>query len=100
MEIRRRLDRDGTLGPRALDYLAEIPEKYLFSPQQQLRHPAAIYNVSLEKVTKAFVAVLEGYARETDHLKIASNGKFEIKSLLDSQEHLLRCLQEHMDDCC
>jgi hypothetical protein len=99
MKITRNIERDGTLGPVALNYLAGIPEQNLFFRQQQLRHPASIYNLSLDKLSKAFVAVVEGHVRDTVRLRIEPNGGFELKALLETQEHLLRCLQEHMDDC-
>jgi len=99
MKITRNLDRDGTLGPLALNYLAGIPQQYVFFREQQLRHPASLYKFSLDKLTKAFVAVTEGYARDTARLSVESKGGFELKALLDAQENLLRCLQEHLDDC-
>jgi hypothetical protein len=99
MNITRSIERDGTLGPVALHCLPGIPEQYLFFRQQQLRHPASIYNLSLDKLGKAFLAVVEGYARDTGRLRMEPAGGFELKALLDAQEHLLRCLQEHMDDC-
>ncbi len=99
MKITRTLKRDGTLGPLALNYLAGIPQQHLFFREQQLRHPAAHYHLSLEKLTRAFVTVLEGYERDTVRFHVPSKGDFDVKSLLNAQEHLLRCLQEHMDDC-
>lgn len=99
MKIERNLDHDLTLGPLAFDYLAGIPEKCVFFREHQLRHPASIYNLSLEKVTKAFVAVADGYARDTARFTVEPNGGFDLKALLEAQEHLLRCLQEHLDDC-
>jgi len=99
VKIKRNLDRDGTLGPLAVSYLAGIPQQRVFFREQQLRHPASIYNLSLEKLTKAFVAVLEGYATDTTRFSVEPNGGFDLKALLEAQEHLLRCLQEHLDDC-
>ena len=99
MKITRKMNVDGTLGPLALNYLSGIPEEYVFFRQQQLRHPASIYDLSLRKLTDAFVAVLDGYARDTIRIGSGPDGGFELKSLLDAQEHLLRCLQEHLDDC-
>src|SRR6266478_4349502 len=99
MKITRSLDRDGTLGPLALNYLAGIPQQCVFFRKQQSRHPASLYNLSLEKLTKAFVVVAEGYARDTARLSVEPKGDFDLKALLDAQEHLLRCLQEHLDDC-
>jgi len=99
MKIKRNLDRNGTLGPLALNFLAGIPHQYIFSREQQLRHPSSIYNLSLDKLARAFFAVAEGYARDTALFKDLPNGGFDIKVLLDAQEHLLRCLQEHLDDC-
>ena len=99
MKITRSLDRDGTLGPLALNYLAGIPQQHIFSREQQLRHPASIYDLSLEKLSRAFAAVTEGYKRDTARLSVTQKELFDLKALLDTQEHLLRCLQEHLDDC-
>jgi hypothetical protein len=99
MRIIRTLGRDGTFAPLAANYLAGIPQQHVFFREQQLRHPASIYNLSLEKLTRAFVAVLEGYARDTTRFSVEPNGDFDLKALLEAQEHLLRCLQEHLDDC-
>ncbi len=99
MKITRNFDVDGTLGPLALNYLAAVPEQHVFFRQQQLRHPVSIYNFSLDKLAKAFFAVLDDYARDTVRLSAEPTGGFELKSLLEAQEHLLRCLQEHLDDC-
>ena len=99
MKITRNLDRDGTFGPLALNYLAGIPQQHLFFREQQLRHPASIYNLSLEKLGGAFAAVTEEYARDTARFSVEPNGGFDLKSLLDAQEHLIRCAQEHLADC-
>jgi hypothetical protein len=99
MKITRNMNIDGTLEPLALNYLAGIPEQFLFCRRQQLRHPASIYKLSLHKLTDAFVSVLDGYAKDTVRLGSMANDGFELKSLLGAQEHLLRCLQEHSDDC-
>jgi hypothetical protein len=99
MRIFRTLERDGTLGPAALNYLPSIPQQYVFFREQQLRHPASIYNRSLEKLAKAFVSVAERYSSDTAKYSYAPNETFDLQILLDAQEHLLRCLQEHLADC-
>jgi hypothetical protein len=99
MKISRSLKNDGTVGPIALNFLAGIPQNHLFFREHQLRHPVSIYNLSLDKLTKAFIAVVEEYGRDTIRFSVEPNGGFDIKGLLQAQEHLLHCLQEHLDDC-
>ncbi len=99
MKIKRNLDSDGTLGPLAVNYLPGIPQQYIFFREQQLRHPASIYNLSLDKLAKAFLAVAEGYARDTARFSVPPHGGFDLKALLEAQEHLLRSIQDHLDDC-
>jgi hypothetical protein len=98
MRITRTVERDGALGPPAVDYLSEIPLQHIFYREQQLRHPASLYSVSLEKLTKAFLDVADGYIRDTARFSLGSDG-FDLTVLLQAQEHLLRCVQEHLDDC-
>ena len=99
VKITRHLDRDGTLGPLALNYLAGISAEHLFFREQRLRHLASIYNLSIDKLTKAFVAVVDRYAADTSRFRIEPNGGFNLQDLCANQEDLLRCLQEHLDDC-
>ena len=99
MKISRSLNNDGTVGPIALNFLPGIPQNYVFFREHQLRHPASIYNLSLDKLTKAFIAVVEEYGKDTTRFSVEPNGTFDIKGLLQAQEHLLHCLQEHLDDC-
>jgi hypothetical protein len=99
MKITRSFDLDGTLGPLALNYLAGIPQQYVFFRQQQLRHPASIYSLSLDELSRAFVSVVECYVKDTERLRVQPKDGFELKSLLSAQEHLLHRLQEHLDSC-
>src|ERR1700741_3206356 len=99
MKITRSLSNDGTLCPIALNYLGGIPEKYVFFREQQQRHPASIYNLSLDKLAKAFAAVIQEYVRDTTRFSVEPNGGFDINVLLQAQEHLLHCLLEHFDHC-
>jgi len=99
MKITRKLERDGTIGPPALNYLAGISEQNLFFRQQQLRHPASLYEISLEKLGEAFSMVADEYAKDTDRFNTRPSGIFDIKTLLRAQENLLRSLQEHLADC-
>ncbi len=100
MKITRSLVRDGTLGPNALNYLSILPEQCVFFRQQQLRHPASLYSLSLQGVATAFENVLKEYDDGTNRYRIRPDtDPFDLKSLLAAQDRLLRCLQDHLADC-
>jgi hypothetical protein len=99
MIISRSLSADGNFAPSAINFLKNIPEKYLFHTQQRLRHPAAIYSFSLAKISEAFDKVVPEYLSKTSESRYGDGKQFDLSLLLAQQETLLKALQEHIDDC-
>jgi len=87
------LERDGTFAPRALSLLEPIPQNALFNAAHQLRHPASIYRLSLEKIAAAFCLVAEEYLAKTEQNREYSSASLEINQLLKYQADFLRILR-------
>ena len=86
--------------PMASYSLHSCDPSKVFHDSQTMRHPLAVYNVSLMTVTKRFENVLD----ELESLKIDLSEKQPLKansdhSLLEATDHLLDALMEHMEDC-
>lgn len=67
-----------------------------------MREPLGIYNVSLNNVLSRFVVILdalESMLTEEPYRQTALYGTGFEARLLDSQEALLKSIQEHFDDC-
>ncbi|MFZ0689544.1 MAG: hypothetical protein WAM68_06910, partial [Acidobacteriaceae bacterium] len=75
------------------------PIQQLFHTSHLLRHPDSIYRISLAKVGDAYCKVAETCLQKMDQFREFTGSGFEINELLAHQEHLLRCLQEHLEDC-
>jgi hypothetical protein len=100
MKIERNTYRDGNLYPEVFNYLRELPESILFHSDYTERHPFSIYNLSIQRIMKAFRAVLN----EIDQISIAlfdanENLNYSLDNLLDFQKELLSAMHSHLDDC-
>lgn len=98
MKIIRRVSTDGTLRPVSVNLLGQIPPEALFHVAHRLRHPEAIYNLSLGRLAAAFAKTIEAYFSVTERAN-ENSATFEAADLLRQREDLLRKLQEHLDDC-
>ena len=82
-----------------MNLLEKLPIEKLFYVEHGTRHPASIYLLSLEKLGKAFKRSIDDYERLTFEHLIQTSNDLKIDDLLESQEHLLRAQQEHLEDC-
>jgi hypothetical protein len=96
--IRRSLVTDGTFSPLAANFLEQIPDDALFYVAQGLRHPDAIYRLSLDKVADAFCKVAEEYQLKTQEYRNGNSTLLQIDQLLIDQGNLLHAFQEHVDE--
>jgi len=99
---------DGTLAPVAVNYLGEIPERYLYLNNHARRHPLGIYNVSLEQLEKDFGKLLGIYFEELKFLRdnigidgtlLRDNFNAGYSYLLEAQKNLIHSLRAYIDDC-
>src|SRR6266480_1080236 len=99
MQLSYRLTQRGNLYPVIYNYLHSLPDIVLHHTDHDLRHPLAIYNVSLSRVTQAFQDTLD----ENDKVYQApakKDGEIDIdtRPLLKAQQELLEALLAHIDD--
>lgn len=97
-EIIRSLAINGNFCPSAVNVLGEIPKEALFNIPQGLRHPDAIYRLSLEKLKDAFCKVADGYLEKMEEYRSDASKKLELGQLIKDQHDFLHILQEHLDE--
>lgn len=100
MKINRKSYRDGNLYPEVFNYLKVLPDNVLFHADYTERHPFSIYALSMQRVMKAFAAILS----ELDEvhaalLDVNGNLSYRLHNLPELQRELLSALQAHIDDC-
>jgi hypothetical protein len=100
MKIERKIYRDGNLCPEVFNYLKSLPDNILFHSAYTERHPFSIYARSMERILKAFSAVLS----EVEIISITlfdniEKPKYSLEKLPELQKELLSSLQSHIDDC-
>jgi hypothetical protein len=103
MKITRSTTSNGNIYPEAYDYLRSLPNVALHHTEHDnLRHPLAIYNMSLKRVVNAFSTVLD----ENDKLSEINRNEDEeplptisFPTLVMAQTELLESLLAHIDDC-
>lgn len=104
MKILRKTCRDGNLYPVVFNCLKNLPDSVLFHEAHGMRHPFSIYNLSLERVLRAFNSVLEQLelinkvSHSAEDQSILLN-ILEGEEILKSQKELLESLLSHLDDC-
>jgi hypothetical protein len=94
-----KLSECGNLYPRIYNCLCSLPDVTLQHNDHDLRHPLAIYNTSLRRVTEAFQEVLD----ENDKVyqapyKEDGSCDIEVLTLIKAQQELLDALMAHLDD--
>lgn len=99
MEISRSLNRHGNVQPPVFSILADLPTEKFHHAAHGLRPPGGIYNVSIDRVIRAFVAVLD----QIDALAAATRSpdgriEFAAEGLLAAQTELLESMLAHVDD--
>jgi hypothetical protein len=100
MKIERKIYRDGSLYPEVFNYLKSLPDNILFHSAYTERHPFSIYTRSMERILKAFSAVLN----EVETISIAlfddiDNPRYSLEKLPEIQKELLSSLQSYIDNC-
>jgi hypothetical protein len=99
MHLSYSISQRGNLYPVIYNCLCSLPDSVLQHADHGLRHPLAIYNISLSRIIQAFQEVLD----ENDkvyHALIKEDGSIDIDTgvLLKSQQELLEALLAHIDD--
>lgn len=96
--IQRSLLKDGTFVPCAVQILGQIPTEMLFHGKYKLRHPASIYDHSLQKIVDAYSKVAMEYLSITEQHRKYNSLSMHTENLLEYQSQFLHALQEHLDD--
>lgn len=100
MKLSLSLAQRGNLYPSVYNCLRSLPDCALHHSDHGLRHPQAIYSLSLTRVLRAFEVVLDEndkiYQTPTDS---EGRANFETAALLKAQQELLDALMAHIDDC-
>lgn len=100
MKLCRKTCRDGNLYPVVVNYLKDLPLQVLYHKDHKMHHPYSIYRRSLEKILKAFDAVLNELDKVYKApLDVNHQLADEFESLSELQEKLLGLLLPHIDDC-
>ena len=102
MQVTRSVVRDGNLNPPAFNVLHTqvLPGTVLHHTAYSLRHPQAIYTISLSRITQAFISVLDARdGVDTAPVNAEQHLDFDASALLKAQEELLEALLSHIDDC-
>lgn len=98
MLIRRTLEKDGNLLPRAWNAIAAIPDDFLYHTAHEKRHPRSAYSTSLRLISEQWLKVLD----RLDELNREHNWEGKETSfpdLLSEYRELLCRLHEHFDAC-
>jgi hypothetical protein len=99
MKILRSTVQDGNVFPIVYNYLRSLPTVALHHTDHSLRHPLAIYSISLERVTNAFSSVLDEYNKLS---KVPMNEddepRLDFDPLITTQTELLESMQTHIDN--
>jgi hypothetical protein len=100
MKIDRKTYRDGNLHPEAFNYLKCLPSNIDYYKNHTERHPLSIYSLSLQKVMKAFIAILDEI-EQVNYALFNAEGKldYSLTKLSILQKELLESLLYHIDDC-
>ncbi|HLO85825.1 MAG TPA: hypothetical protein VK203_12575 [Nostocaceae cyanobacterium] len=100
IKIVRKTLRDGNIYPVVYNYLNLLPEDILHHNKHNLRHPLAIYNLSLNRVISAFIPILDEIDKiNTTLLDVSGKLNCDLSQLPKLQEELLESLLAHIDDC-
>jgi hypothetical protein len=94
MNIIRDVSLNGNINTELFNMLKSIPENILYHNQHQLRHPLAIYNVSISRVHKAFEKLIHVYNNNQpfeevskEHLELLES----LMSFIDDGYLIMKC---------
>ncbi|GER88957.1 hypothetical protein KDW_31190 [Dictyobacter vulcani] len=89
----------GNLFPRVYNYLCVLPDKVLHHTEHNLRHPLAIYSISINRVLQAFENILRENAKiYSVDWTTNNNADFNVGPLLSAEKELLDASMAHIDD--
>lgn len=87
------------VAPRATSALEAAKDFPTFQSRLKLRHPLAVYNISISQVVGRFSATLKSYKRLSLPFSTSNEHEEMNTVFLDSLDALLDSLIEHVDDC-
>ncbi|MBE9005857.1 hypothetical protein IQ259_12550 [Fortiea sp. LEGE XX443] len=100
MKISHKASRDGNINPTIYNYLHLLTDDTLHHNTYNMRHPLAIYNMSLGRVISAFVPILDEIDKvQTALLNVKGNINYDLSKFPTLQKELLDSLLSHIDDC-
>lgn len=98
MEIVRTLERDGSIYPRALDVIRQVPEEAWTYTSQGVLHPRTAYSRSFGKVVEAWQTAIPALAALSAQLRFDQPTP-DSKLVESTYGNLLHALYEHVDAC-
>lgn len=87
------------VAPRATTALEAAKEFPTFQTRLKLRHPLAIYNISISQVVARFSTTLKSYKQLSLPFSTSKEQEERSAAFLDALDALLDSLLEHIDDC-
>lgn len=84
--------------PELQRHLPKIDETKIFFKEHGIKHPSAIYNVSLGKVEGAVSDFMEVFSKYED-IDFTNDDKKYTGDLLKTYRNVLYAFREHLDDC-
>jgi len=93
-----RIYTDIDLSPNIQKFLPLIDEKRMFHKDYNLKHPSALYNVSIGKIENSLREFLEIYERHKTQ-DFEKSERESTPELLKSYKDFLYCAREYLDDC-
>lgn len=87
------------VAPRATSALEAAKDFPTFQTRLKLRHPLAVYNISISQVVSRFSATLKSYKQLSLPFSTSKEQEERNAVFLDSLDALLDSLIEHIDDC-
>lgn len=90
--------KNGSLRPKAASILANLGDAPLYNEERGLRHPLGIYNFTLEEVITKINTLLDAIeTAKTNSAHGFRDGKTWDEELLDSADHMLDSIMQHLD---
>lgn len=87
------------VAPRATSALEAAKDFPTFQTRLKLRHPLAVYNISISQVVGRFSATLKSYKHLSLPFSTSKEKEERNAAFVDSLDALLDSLIEHIDDC-
>lgn len=86
------------LRPPLAERLKRIPVAGLHNARLQLRHPAGLYHISLERLAERFEAILDPLEVLSSEFQAGAEPP-DLGDIIDKTEALLRSVMEYLEDC-